>query len=70
MDRDANRRAGQEDAAHARRLIVAVGGEHRHCDSNQGYSELNHEEQGNQLMEDAHFNFSFLTSMPTLNASY
>ena len=56
-------------AAAARRLIAAVGGEHRRYDSNQSYSELNHEEQGNQLMDDAHFSFSLPASTPTHNAS-
>jgi hypothetical protein len=51
------------------RLILAAGGEHCHYDSNQGHSELNHDEQGNQLVEDAHFTFSLLTSTPTHNAS-
>ena len=62
--------AGRENVSWAaRRLILAAGGEHRHDDSNQGHSELNHDEQGNQMVDDAHFNFSSLTSTPTLNAS-
>ena len=50
-------------------LVFAAKVKHCRYDSNQGYSELNHEEQGNQLMDDAHFNFSLLTSTPTHNAT-
>ena len=50
-------------------LILAAGGEHRRCDSNQGYCELNQDEHWNHLMQDTHFNLPLLTSTPINNAS-
>lgn len=47
------------DRVPKRALILAAGGEHCCCDSNQGYGELNQDEHWNYLMQDTHFNLSF-----------
>ena len=47
------------DRQPAIRLTLSPGVEHRRNDSNQDNCELNHHENWNDLVQDAHFNLSF-----------